>query len=65
MELEVGKRKRGRPKDGLIASRRIWKWLESKKRTQEREIPGEQQSAPAIPLRMRREGEIISIQPPI
>ncbi len=35
----------------MIAPRRIWKWLESKKRTQEREVPGEH-SAPATPLRV-------------
>ncbi len=45
-------RKGGQKGDGLIVSRRIWKWLESKKRTQEREVPGEQQSTPATPLRV-------------
>ncbi len=43
-------REGGQKGDGLIASRRIWKWL--KKTTQEREVPGEQQSALATPLRV-------------
>ncbi len=58
MELEVGKRKRGDQKgDGLIASREIWKWLESKKRTQESKVHGEQQSAPVNEVGIKLGGE--------